>query len=103
MITEFTWSENTTLLKVEEFRKKYICHYNLHDCAMLLSFIFLGSFGVVWLIPHSVVERLKKEMDEIFLTKCAVSSLHITGTSIYSKLDQEKVTLLIIKSRTFSV
>ena len=103
MITEFAWSENTTLLKVEEFRKKYICHYNLHDCAMLLSFIFLGSFGVVWLIPHSVVERLKKETDEIFLAKCAVSSLHIAGTSIYSKLEQAKVTLLIIKSRKFSV
>ena len=103
MIAEFTWSENTTLLKVEEFRRQYICHYNLHDCAMLLSFIFLGSFGVVWLIPHSVVERLKKETDEIFLTKCAVSSLHIAGTTIYSKLEQEKVTLLIIKSRKFSV
>ena len=92
MIAEFMWPEDTTLLKVEEFQKQYICHNGLHDCAMLLSSI-LGSFIVVWLIPDSIVERLKKETDEVFLAKFVVSSLRIAGTSVYSKLDQPKVTL----------
>ena len=37
MVFEFEWSENVTLEDVEQFRQEYTPHYNLRECAMMIS------------------------------------------------------------------
>ena len=91
MVTNFSWPENTTLSKVEEFRQQYVCSYNLQNCALLLNQINIGSFTVTWFIPDSVVERLTTKVDEKLLTKFLVSSLEIGGRSVYLKQKPEEV------------
>ena len=99
MAVKFSWRENTTLSKVEEFRQKYVCNYNLHECALLLIQITIGSFTVAWFIPDSVVERLSREVDDKFLTSFSVSSLEIGGRSVYFKQKPEEVTFLLSVSK----
>ena len=95
MVSKFIWPDNATLSKVEEFRQQYICSYNLHECALLLNQINIGSFLVVWFIPDSVVDRLSSEVDEKLLTRFVVSSLEIGGRPVYLKQKPEKVIFYI--------
>ena len=64
---------------VEEFRQKYICHYNLRECAMMVRAVLPGSFTVVWYIPESIVEHLKNEVAKNILSKYAVTRLGVPG------------------------
>ena len=99
MAVKFSWTENTMLSKVEEFRQKYVCNYNLRECALLLIQITIGSFTVAWFIPDSVVDRLSSEVDDKFLTNFAVSSLEIGGRSVYLKQKPEEVRFLLFVSK----
>ena len=87
MLTEFNWPANVTLEVVEQFRQEYVSHYQLHKCAMMLSNASIGCFVISWIIPESVVEKLKnKENFPInILTKYSVTKLTIAGMCIYHR------------------
>ena len=101
MVTKFTWPENVTLSKVEEFRQAYICNYNLLNCTLLLNQINIGSFSVVWFIARTVVDRLSKELDEKLLTQFAVSSLEIGKRSLYLNPKPDEVIFNIYYTKNF--
>lgn len=84
LVIKFTWSEEVTLLKVEEFRQQYAWQYNLRECAMLLFSIQDGSFTITWFIPLSIVENLlKMKVDKKLLSN--IASLVIAGFSVYAQ------------------
>ena len=41
MVAEFMLPADPTLLKVEDFRKQFICHFGLHDCAIYAAQLYL--------------------------------------------------------------
>ena len=79
----FNWSNTVSLEMVEVFRKRYMSHYNLRDCAMMLNRITTGSFTVTWFVPLSVIEILKKKRALQVLECFTVSRLEIDGTCLY--------------------
>ena len=91
MVTKFSWQDNVTLSKVEDFRQMFMCNYNLLNCALLLNQINIGSFSVVWFIARTVVNRLSKEVDEKLLAQFAVSSLEIGKRLLYLNLKPDEV------------
>ena len=66
MVIEFDWPDTTTLEDVEIFRKQYVRHYNLRECALMLNSIGIGTFIVTWFVPSSVVGLLKKRAPNVF-------------------------------------
>ena len=86
LVAEFKWPENMTLAAVEKFRQEYGYHCNLHQCAMMVIQIFPGSFTVVWGIPESIIEHLRKEVAEVILSTYAVTRLEIAGACVYEKV-----------------
>ena len=44
---------------VEQFRQDYTSHYNLRECAVMIAQVGQGCFVITWLIPKSVVDKLK--------------------------------------------
>ena len=86
LVVEFPWPRSVTLGVVEDFRQQYVCHYNLRECAIMLRTILHGSFIVVWYIPESIVDHLKKKVAEDILSEYAVSRLEIAGACVYKKV-----------------
>ena len=87
MVVKFNWSDTTTLEDVEIFRQRYVRHYNLRDCAMMLNSIRPGTFTVTWFVPSSVVEVLKKRASDVFI-KFNVSRLEFPGIVGYIVLEE---------------
>ena len=91
MVAEFEWSENVTLEDVEQFRQEYSTHYNLRECAMMITQIHSGSYIVTWFIPESVVEKLKAKVPREILKKYCVTKLEIAGACVYRSRKAQKV------------
>ena len=82
MVVKFDWPITTTLEDVEIFRQRYVRHYNLRDCALMLNRIRPGTFTVTWFVPSSVIELLKKKAPEVF-QKFNISRLEFPGVAGY--------------------
>ena len=89
MVTEFNWPDDVMLETVEEFRQEYAYHYRLHECAMMLAVVFFGSFIVTWVIPASIVKKLKENVPKGILYNYSVTKLEITGECVYPKVINE--------------
>ena len=85
MVVEFNWPITTTLEDAEIFRKHYVRHYNLKDCAMILNSIIPGTFTVTWFVPLSVVEVLNNGAPKV-IQQFNVSRLELAGYCVYEKL-----------------
>ena len=85
VVVEFKWPKDVTLETVETFRQEYASHYNLHKCAMMINTILRGSFIVTWLIPESIVDKLRKSVPKHILEKYLVMKLIIAGLIVYKK------------------
>lgn len=85
MVVKFDWPDKVTLEVVEEFRQEYASHYRLRECAMMLNKVLPGSFIITWLIPVSIVEKLKVKVPVPILRKHFVTNLEISGELVYSK------------------
>ena len=94
VIVEFDWTNDVMLEDVEQFRQEYASHYGLHEFAMMVAQVRLGSFIVTWFIPESVVEKLKGKVPTAILKKYSVTKLEIAGTCVYrlSKAQEVSVT-----------
>ena len=90
---KFNWSNTVTLEMVEAFRKRYMSHYNLRDCAMMLNRITTGSFTVTCFVPLSIVKILKKKRALQVLEEFNVSRLEIAGSCVYQTSVQQNVSL----------
>lgn len=85
IVTQFQWSENDTLQRLEEFRMDYLRHYHLHDYSMILGFVermeTKHSFSVTWFIPHviaaSVTELPEQLVDQYFITRLINSNRYL--------------------------
>ena len=79
------WSGPATLEDVEIFRQRYVRHYNLRDCALLLNSIRPGTFTVTWFVPSSVIEVLKKEGPTCIklLKEFYVIRMEVAGSCVY--------------------
>ena len=89
VVMKFNWPDNVTMETVEEFRQEYAYHYKLHECAMMLDLVFFGSFIITWLIPASIVKKLKEKVPKPILYKYSVTKLEIAGEYVYSKVTNE--------------
>ena len=89
VVAEFDWPEHVTLEVVEEFRQGYADHYSLRDCAIMLNKVLPGSFIVTWLIPVSIVEKLKVNVPTSILKKYSVTKLEIAGECVYPEPTKE--------------
>ena len=83
VVVKFNWPNTTTLEDVEMFRQRYVRHYNLRDCAMMLNSIRPGTFTVTWFVPSSVVEVLKTERPIEVLKKFDVIRMEVAGSCVY--------------------
>ena len=91
IIVEFDWPEKVTLEDVEQFRQEYASEYSLHECAMIIAQICLGSYIITWFIPKSLVEKLKAKVPREILKKYCVTKLEIAGTCVYHSHKAHKV------------
>lgn len=84
VVAEFRWPTDSTLEVVEQFRQKYISHYNLRFFSMALAQITPGHscFVCTWLIPESVVSKLKNNPNRTILEQF-VSKLSVAGSCVY--------------------
>ena len=86
VVAELQWpaDSNSTLEVVEQFRQKYISHYNLRCFSMALSQITPSHscFVCSWLIPESLVNELKKNLNRAILEQF-VSKLSVAGSCVY--------------------
>ena len=89
------WS-NLTLQDAEEFRLKLALEYSLHDYALMLYNVKFGCVVITWLIPASVVEPLKKAIQEKppveLFNRYDITKMSIVGDVVYEtdKLAQRK-------------
>ena len=99
MVAKFKWPEDNetlTLEIVEQFRKKYIDHYNLHECAMMLSAVRPGSFVITWFISECMTEILSGNLPTKLFEKYYVVELKIDGTCVYHSRKTQKVSAKIL-------
>ena len=90
VVAKFEWPENhddITLEDVEKFRQEYAYSYGLRDCAMMLSEIFPNCFVVSWLVPVSVVTKLRMNVPtnifrEYYITKLTVAGKCLTAREV---------------------
>ena len=85
VVAKFSWPEehDVTLEEVEKFRQEFADHFNLCDIAMKLIEVRPDSFIVTWVIPRSVLEKMKKYIPLMILRKVFVAKLVIAGSCIY--------------------
>ena len=83
MVAKFDWPAEVTLEVVEQFRQEYAYHYNLRQCAMMLTEVLPGSFIITWFIPESIVEKLRTNIPARVLKKYDVTELKIAGKCVY--------------------
>ena len=86
IVVKHNWSDSTstaTLEDVEIFRQRYVRHYNLRDCAMMLNSIRPGTFTVTWFVPSSVVEVLKKERPIKVIKEFDVIRMEVARSCVY--------------------
>ena len=84
MVAEFHWPDTVTLEVVEQFRQEYAYHYGLRECAMMIAEVRPGSFVITWLIPESIVGKLKVKIPRNILSKHSVTKLEISGACVYN-------------------
>ena len=89
LIVEFSLPENVKLEIVEQFRQDYTSHYNLRECTMMIAQVSQGCFVITWLIPESVVDKLKGNVPREILKYC-VAKLKIAGACIYRSQRRKK-------------
>ena len=65
VIVNFKVSVVTTLQDVEDFRRRYASHYNLHDFTLRLNSVLEGSFIVSFLVPESIIGILRENIQRI--------------------------------------
>ena len=94
VIAEFYWTNDVTLDTVEQFRQEYASHYKLYNFAMRIGQIISGSFIVTFLIPESVVEKLKEKVPRDILQRYFVTNLKIAGACIYCIRKPQEVRML---------
>ena len=87
-MVKFNWPVSVTMLKVEEFRWRYILSYSLHECAMMLAAISRGSVNVTWFVAESIVESIKSRVDEKLFLEYDVITVEIAGDRVYHKVSQ---------------
>ena len=93
VVIKFGWPRDVNLEKVEEFRQRYAQAYNLDKCAMLVYSIRSGSFTVIWLLPNSVVDKIKSKAPLRIFKQFGVIKLDIDGNCFYSVPVQRKVSV----------
>ena len=83
VVAEFDWPHQVTLEVVEQFRQEYAYHYNLRECAMMVSEIRPGSFVVTWFIPESIVNKLKENIPVEVMKKYSVIKFTVAGSHVF--------------------
>ena len=101
MVVKFNWPDTTTLEDVEIFRQRYVRHYNLRDCAMMLNSILPGTFTVTWFVPSSVVEVLKEERPFKVLMEFNVIRMEVAGSCVYEAPVIPHVSLVVQPKNVF--
>ena len=84
IVVNFKVSVVTTLQDVEDFRRRYASHYNLHEFTIRLNSVHEGSFIVSFLVPESIIGVLKVNIPEDMLRAFGVTRLDIAGSCVYS-------------------
>ena len=91
VVAKFNWPEDKTLEVVEDFRQDYARYYCLHECAMMLIELKIGSFLITWFVPDSIVESLMTKVPEMLLLEFNVTKLEIAGDLVYSVTHHQNV------------
>ena len=90
VVVEHHWPDTVTLEVVESFRQEFACHYSLHECAMMLVYLEIGSF-ITWFVPESIVGHLSVKGAGKIFEKHSVSKLEISGDCVYKTTDYHTV------------
>ena len=85
IVMKHVWPKETTLIAVETFRRDFISHYNLHECAMMLVCFSTCASTVTWLVPKSVTMYLIENGADKLFDKYNVMKVNIAGASVYCK------------------
>ena len=83
MVAEFNWPKDVRLEVVEQFRREYASHYQLHEFAMMVADARSGSFIITWFIPELLTEKLKGKVPVQILKKYSVTTLTVAGFCVY--------------------
>ena len=80
-------SKDPTLQNVEEFRLKYAKRHKLRNFALMLNTkVAFGSFIVTFLVPNSVVERLKKDVPNELFGEFDITIFEIAETLVFCNI-----------------
>ena len=91
VVAKFNWPEDKTLEVVEDFRQDYAGYYCLHECAMMLIELKIGSFLITWVVPESIVKSLKTKVPEKLFISYSVTKLTIAGDLVYQLKEHQNV------------
>ena len=97
LVAKFEWPKDhndITLEVVEKFRQEYAYSYGLRDCAMMLSEIFPNCFIVSWLIPVSIVKKLRANAPTEILSKYFITQLTVAGECVDFEVCQVRIQIL---------
>ena len=98
MVTEHYLPETATLQDLEEFQKSFLNTFGLHDCAMMLEAVEIGSFKVTWFtrLHTTVVQMLKGSQGRIKTFKdFKVAFISIDGECIFRIQEMEQVSTVL--------
>ena len=71
-----------TLKDVERYRERYACHYHLRPSAIMVSEVRPSSFIVTWVVPRSIVAKLKANIPRDLFKQYDIK-LEIGGSCVY--------------------
>ena len=86
-VTKHSWEEPTYLYQVDNFRKTFAHRYNLHDCAVSLVCLGLGSVVITMFVPESIRKILEYESGvEEFCAEHSIFHFEVGDVSIYGQV-----------------
>ena len=93
IVVKHDWPDTVTLEDVEKFRRRYSQTYNLRKCAMMLHSIGSGCFTVIWFVPVTVIDILRKKRAVEVYKEFEVSRLEVNGVCVYQTPVQRQVSV----------
>ena len=93
-----------SLKKLNTFRKRFCCHFQLSEFVLMIIRIESGSFYVVWCIPSVLIPELietASDIDQHFYSCENIIFCYVNEQCIYSSLrvvDREYPSQMVVKS-----
>ena len=87
LISQHKWKPPTYLDKVDKFRKRFACKYDLCDTVAILISVGYGSVVITIMIPESMIMMINSTGIEFF-KEHAIVHLQLNATCVYNQASE---------------